>query len=178
MEHGFKWLNNLTDRIFNKYTPKGLATVIVAIALQQLGASDDLIALAMKYEWNFIYDILALLKPFSQVIYWASIVLLMIGGFWLLKRNHDTIKLRNIEIGAKQVIAENEKRKAEIELAKLDCELHNMKCNVSQIDTSLVRMIEEEKLLTKLTYATIRRTKADMKLIKLKNKLEKNNEIL
>jgi hypothetical protein len=180
MEHGFKWLNNLTDRLFNKYTPKGISAVLIALILQNMGASDELIEIALKYEWNFITDILTMLKPFATYIYWVSIVLIAYGGFLILKRNHDTIQLRKHEIEAKALMVEADKSRTRIELAKLECELHGLQCSVIQPSAGIKQLIADESAQADLTRAMIERVKADLELIELQKqlkKMEKNDEV-
>lgn len=176
MEHGFKWLNNITDRIFNKYTPKGIGAVVIALILQNMGASDDIIALALKYEWSFVYDIITLIKPYTTYIYWVSVALTCYGGFLILKRNHDTIQMRAMEIQAKALVVETERKKSMIELSKLECELHGLKCSVIQPSADIQQQIADEKAQAELSRAVAERVKADIELCNLKNELDNINK--
>ncbi len=123
MNNLLKFLNNITTRIFNKHTPKGVSAVLIALTLQYLGASDDLIEVALKYNWTFIADILSIIHEYRYYIYVLSIILIMLGGFYVFRRNYYTIKLNSLELDLKHVSIEYEKKKLEYEIKKLDNEI-------------------------------------------------------
>ena len=112
----FNFLKNITTRLFNKHTPKGLSALTIALALQYLGANDDVIEIAMTYDWTFIVEISSIFHKHIYYVYIISTILIMLGGFYVFKRNYYTIRLNSLELDLKHLSIEYEKQKMELEI--------------------------------------------------------------
>ena len=153
----FNFLKNITTRLFNKHTPKGLSALTIALALQYLGADDDVIEIAMTYDWTFIQGALTLMQEYRYVLYATSVFLLMFGGFYVFRRNYDTIRIGNLEMEAKELAVKHNRYSMEVELKKLELELRGMQ----------VKKYKDIKLLAELaTEVEIERLRKELRLLK------------
>jgi hypothetical protein len=119
-------LKPVTERLINKYTPKGISTLLVGVILHQIGVSDEIMMLALAYDWNFIE--LFYKWTFEHRVLFSSIcvALVAIGGFYILRRDLNCIHQNKLMVEKKNQENTVEILKLKIEEKKLQKELEKI----------------------------------------------------
>lgn len=106
------------ERVLNKHTPKGLFHLFLGIGLYYIGFSEDFIEIAMNYNWTIAIELITKYKYFLLSF---SLVFIMVSGFLIFKREHEIIRLKNMENKVKYLDFQIEICKKERELEQLQC---------------------------------------------------------
>lgn len=86
--------STIFERLLNKYTPKGIVHLGIALILYKFGFSEKFIEIAINYNWK---PLIILLTEYRYIISSIIIFLVMLGGFYVFKRDYPTIKLTTLK---------------------------------------------------------------------------------
>jgi hypothetical protein len=95
--------SNVVERLFNRYTKKGISQLIIALILGYAGFSEDFINQMVSYNWTSIEEFILTYRLYIGII---SLTLLLFAGFNILRKEYEKIEIRNLEKILKKIEVE------------------------------------------------------------------------
>ncbi len=107
--------STVIERIFNRYTKKGLSQLVFALVLGYAGFSENFIELMVSYKWTFVEEFQSEYKLYIIIL---SLFILLSAGFNIFRKEYGKIYLAKLEKQLKE-------KQLLLDIKKLDKELKN-----------------------------------------------------
>ncbi len=108
--------SSFVERIFNSATNKSISVLIVALTLGYAGVSDDVIKLAISYNWTFVE---VFLNKYKYYLIAISVFLLMVAGYLFFTKTYKQQKNDKLRYEIEKIKLENEILQLKIEYLNL-----------------------------------------------------------
>jgi len=124
----FSFLNsNIVERLLNKYTPKGIVHLGVALVLYYVGFSEKFIETSMNYNWNPVVKMFADNKT---LLAFVIVGIVLFAGFNIFRKDYSSIRNHLITF---------EHKKLEVEDRKLDLKLKSLEVEKKEVELKIFK---------------------------------------
>lgn len=114
LNNTLEFLNStIVERLFNKYTTKGLSQLVVALILGYAGFSEKFIEHMVSYKWTFVEEFVKMYKIHIKIL---AILILLLAGFNIFRKEYNKIHIKSLENKLKEKEFELQIKKIEKEL--------------------------------------------------------------
>lgn len=107
--------STVIERLFNRHTKKGLLQLVIALVLGYLGVSENFIENLLSYKWTFAEKFVKIHKIHLEIL---SLIVLLIAGFNIFRKEYGKIHLANLESQVKE-------KEFLLQIKKIEKELKN-----------------------------------------------------